>query len=151
MSKPPWRQAEEPRITRDAMLMQFAIVASHRSTCLRKKVGAVIAIDGRPLVTGYAGSPQGTEHCTEAGCLLGPDGGCIRTQHAEMNAIAFAARKGICLDGAWMYITVSPCLPCAKIIIGAGISRVLYKEKYRDTAPLDYLLDAKVNSVHYAP
>lgn len=113
------------------MLMEMAIIASKRSTCSRKHVGAIIAIEGRPISVGYAGAPAGLPHCLDHGCLAGPDGGCIRTQHAEANAIAFAARKGISTEKAELYTTVSPCLACAKLIINAGIERVWYLEQYR--------------------
>lgn len=113
------------------MLMEMAIIASKRSTCGRKHVGAIIAIEGRPISVGYAGAPSGLPHCLEHGCLTGPEGGCIRTQHAEANAIAFAARKGIATERATLYTTVSPCLACAKLIINAGILEVWYLELYR--------------------
>lgn len=127
------------RISRDQMLMEMAIIASKRSTCNRKHVGAIIAIEGRPISVGYAGAPSGLPHCLEHGCLAGPDGGCIRTQHAEANAIAFAARKGIATEKATLYTTVSPCLACAKLIINAGISRVWYLELYRKTEGIELL------------
>lgn len=127
------------RITREQMLMEMAIVASKRSTCNRKHIGAVIARNSRPVSLGYVGSPPGTPHCTDAGCILGPDGGCIRTTHAEANAIAFAARAGIETAKAELYTTVSPCPRCAALIIAAGITEVYYLEKYRLTEGLDML------------
>lgn len=127
------------RISRDQMLMEMALIASKRSTCNRKHVGAIIAIEGRPVSVGYAGAPAGLPHCLEHGCLTGPDGGCIRTQHAEANAIAFAARKGIATERATLYTTVSPCLACAKLIINAGIEDVWYLERYRKTEGIDLL------------
>lgn len=133
------------RISRDKMLMEMAITASKRSTCSRKHVGAIVAIEGRPISVGYAGAPAGLPHCLEYGCLAGPDGGCIRTQHAEANAIAFAARKGIATEGATLYTTVSPCLACAKLIINAGILVVHYLEQYRKTEGIDLLHSVGVN------
>lgn len=130
------------RISRDQMLMEMAITASKRSTCMRKHVGAIIAVDGRPVSVGYAGAPAGLPHCLDHGCLSGPDGGCIRTQHAEANAIAFAARKGIATERATLYTTVSPCLACAKLIINAGIKDIWYLERYRKTEGIE-LLDLK--------
>jgi dCMP deaminase len=127
------------RISRDQMLMEMALTASKRSTCNRKHVGAIIAIEGRPVSVGYAGAPAGLPHCLEHGCLAGPDGGCIRTMHAEANAIAFAARKGIATERATLYTTVSPCLACAKLIINAGIIDVWYLELYRKQEGLDLL------------
>lgn len=121
------------------MLMEMAIIASKRSTCTRKHVGAIIAIEGRPISVGYAGAPSGLPHCLEHGCLTGPDGGCIRTQHAEANAIAFAARKGIATERATLYTTVSPCLACAKLIINAGIEEVWFLELYRKMEGVELL------------
>jgi dCMP deaminase len=127
------------RISRDQMLMEMAIIASKRSTCNRRHVGAIIAIDGRPVSVGYAGAPAGLPHCLDEGCLTGLEGGCIRTQHAEANAIAFAARKGIATENATIYTTVSPCLACAKLVINAGIVEVWYLEQYRKTDGLELL------------
>ena len=137
------------RITREAMLMEMAQAAAKRSTCDRRHVGCVIARDGRPLSLGYNGSPSGTPHCCDVGCLIGPDGGCIRTQHAEANSIAWAAREGIQVAHADLYTTVSPCLSCAKLIVNAGIRMVIYLEEYRDTSPLEYLRNAGVGCSYY--
>jgi dCMP deaminase len=79
------------------------------------------------------------------GCLLGPDGGCIRTVHAELNAIAFAARKGIALEGSSLYCTDSPCLGCAKAIINAGIVSMFYLRLYRDQSGIELLSKAGVH------
>lgn len=138
-----------PRMSRDSMLIEIARTVAKRSTCLRLQCGAVIEIDGRVLSTGYNGAPAGMPHCTPDIC--GPDKPCERTLHAEANAIAFAARHGVAIAGADLYATDSPCIHCAKIIINAGIKRVFYMRRYRDPKPLDYLLAAGVNSVHYAP
>lgn len=119
------------RLSRNRMAMEMALTAAKRSTCNRRQVGAIVMLDGRPLSIGYAGSPAGTPHCLDEGCIIGPDGGCIRTQHAEANAIAWAARKGIALQSATLYVTLSPCLSCAKLIINAGIRDVWYHEEYR--------------------
>lgn len=135
------------RLSREGMLMQMAVIASMRSTCIRKQVGAVIAHRGRVISLGYAGAPAGMPHCLDYGCLPGPDGGCIRTVHAEANAIAYAARAGIACDGATMYCTVSPCLICAKLIINAGIITLLYKEKYRLTDGLDLLIQSNIGII----
>lgn len=137
-----------PRISRDQMLMEMAITASKRSTCNRKHVGAIIAVEGRPVSVGYAGAPSGMPHCLDIGCLPGPDGGCIRTQHAEANAIAWAARKGIPTERAELYTTVSPCLACAKLIINAGVRHVWYLEQYRKTDGLELLTRAEIYHEH---
>lgn len=127
------------RPTRDRMLMQIAEVVSARGTCTRLQVGAVIARDGRVISTGYVGAAPGAEHCTDGGELRGPDGGCLRTIHAEANAIAFAARAGAATDGADLYTTHSPCFACAKLLVSAGIRRVVYRVEYRDAGPIDFL------------
>lgn len=132
------------------MFFELARAVSKRSTCLRKHIGAVIVPRRGVLVLGYNGAPEGKPHCLDVGCEIGPDGGCLRTQHAESNAIAWAARNGIALEGATLYTTVSPCLPCAKLIINAGIKSVLYLEQYRDDHPLFYLREARVAAtIHY--
>lgn len=125
------------RIDREEMLMEMAITASRRSTCLRRNVGAVIALDGRPLSLGYVGAPSGQPHCTPEVC--NESAPCERTIHAEANAIAFAARKGIALEGSELYTTVSPCVSCAKLIINSGIKKVWYLEEYRDQAGINLL------------
>lgn len=132
------------RPTRDELGIRLAIVYSTRGTCLRAQVGAVIVRGGRAISAGYVGSPSGQPHCTDAGCLLAEDGGCIRTVHAEANAISFAARAGASTEGSTLYTTHSPCLGCAKLIINAGIRRVVYDEEYRITDGVELLLDAHV-------
>lgn len=127
------------RYTRSQMMMEMAWSASRRSTCTRKHVGAVIASEGRTISIGYAGSPPGEPHCDEAGCIIGPDGGCIRTQHAEANAIVFAARKGVAIEGATLYCTDSPCVACAKLILTAGLQVVIYDREYRITDGIELL------------
>lgn len=119
------------RIDREMMFMQITKVVAKRSTCLRAQVGATIILDNRVVSMGYAGAPSRLEHCTESGCKM-EDGHCVRTVHAEANAIAFAAKAGIPTDGAEMYITHSPCTNCAKLIINSGIRRVTYQEYWGD-------------------
>lgn len=128
------------RISRDFALLSTALIMAKRSTCLRKQVGAVIGVDGRILSTGYAGAPSGFEHCSEKICDMSKP--CLRTVHAEANAIAFAARYGIPTKGATLYTSVSPCSDCSKLIINAGIREVIYFEQYRLTDGLDMLRDA---------
>lgn len=137
------------RPTREATFMEIANVLAERSTCIRAKVGVVIVRDNRIISTGYAGSPKGMPHCEDVGCVPGPDGGCIRTVHAEANAIAFAAKHGVALDKATMYTTLAPCYACAKLIINAGITVVVYGEPYRDTNGVDILRERKVNVVQW--
>lgn len=124
------------RINRHEMLMEMANIAAQRSTCLRHSVGCVIARDGRPIVMGYNGAPAGKPHCTPENCGDKP---CTNAVHAEANAIAYAARKGIMLEGAWLYCLYSPCQKCAELILGAGIQAIVFEKLYRDTAPLDFM------------
>lgn len=128
------------RISRDQALMESALIWQKRSTCLRLQVGAIVAFDGRTLATGYNGAPKWRPHCTPDIC--GPDKPCERTVHAEANCIAFAARHGIALIGSVMYTTDSPCKECAKLIINAGIARIVYLRAYRDDQPLVYLAES---------
>lgn len=132
------------RPDRDEWLMRLAVVVSTRGTCERAQVGAIISREGRQIASGYVGAPSGLPHCTEVGCDRGPDGGCRRTSHAEANAIAFAARFGTSTDGADLYCTHGPCLPCAKLIINAGIRRVVYEHPYRDASGVGLLQAAGV-------
>lgn len=127
------------RLSRDEMMMRIAAIVSMRGTCERASVGAVIALDGRIISTGYVGAPTGLSHCTSVGCDIGPSGGCVRTVHAEANAIAFAAANGIATRGAELFCTHAPCRECSKLISNAGIVRVTYEQAYRDPAGLDTL------------
>jgi dCMP deaminase len=130
------------RLSRDDMMTAISVIISKRSTCQRLQVGAVIALDGRILSTGYAGAPSGFAHCKENKCDLTLP--CTRTIHAEMNCITFAARHGVRIDGATLYTTHSPCYDCAKAIINAGILRVVYLEEYRVKDPIFLLQDAGI-------
>ena len=122
--------SEVKRISREAMFKSIVTILSERSTCTRRQVGALLIRDNRIIAMGYNGSPSGLPHCEDVGCLIGPDGGCIRTVHAEANVIAFAAKEGIETKGATLYVTLEPCLTCAKLIINAGITHVMCLEKY---------------------
>lgn len=119
------------RISWDEYFMNIAREASTRATCDRKFVGAVIVRDKCILATGYNGSIRGLPHCDEEGHLM-EDGHCVRTVHAEANAIAQAARGGVRIDGASIYVTASPCWGCFRLIANAGIVRVVFGEFYRD-------------------
>jgi len=140
------------RMGRDEYLMNIASVISLRGTCPRAKVGAVLTREGRIISTGYNGSPSGTLHCEEegftAGCILDKRGKCIRTVHAELNCICFAAKHGIRTEGTTLYVTYSPCLECAKAIINAGIKEVLYLKEYTPNG-LRLLAEAKVDTKQY--
>lgn len=123
------------RPSRDVICMQIAQLVAQRGTCGRARVGAIIARDGRTLVTGYNGPPSGLPHCTDPdGCTRierAADGGCVRAVHAEANCIAYAARHGIATEGASLYSTHLPCLKCAELIVNAGILVVYYDLDYR--------------------
>ena len=119
------------RASWDEYFMNIAREVSTRATCDRKHVGAVIVRDKILLATGYNGSIRGLPHCDEVGHLM-EDGHCVRTVHAEANAIVQAARNGVRLDGASIYVAASPCWSCFRLIANAGISRVVFGEFYRD-------------------
>jgi len=119
------------RASWDEYFMAIARVVASRSTCDRKYVGAVVVRDRMILTTGYNGSIRGLPHCDDAGHLM-EDGHCVRTVHAEANAIAQAARNGIRVDGADIYVTASPCFGCFKLIANAGLRRIVFGEFYRD-------------------
>lgn len=122
----------------DEYFLQMADFVGTRGTCDRGYVGCVITKDKRILATGYAGSPAGLSHCDEAGhemhTVTNEDGTtsrhCIRTTHSETNAIANAARFGVAIDGATIYIKMVPCYNCAKMIINSGIKRVVCSKDY---------------------
>lgn len=109
----------------DEYFMNMAKLVSTRATCESRAVGAVIVRDKRVLSTGYNGSPAALPHCTEIGCLI-QDGRCVRTIHAEQNAILQAAMHGVSTMGATIYTTHRPCDICARLISGAGIVRIVY-------------------------
>ena len=122
---------ERRRVDWDEYFMSIAAQVATRSTCDRKHVGAVVVRDKMILATGYNGSMRGIEHCDDVGHLM-QDGHCVRTVHAEANAIVQAARNGIRTDGATIYVTASPCFSCFKLIANAGIARIVFGEFYRD-------------------
>lgn len=136
---------EKFRICRDQMCMEWALSAARRSTCMRNQVGAVIVMDGRPLSIGYNGAPPGRPHCNPETC--NDQNPCDTTVHAEANAIAWAARKGVAIEGADLYLTLSPCLSCAKLILAAGIRRVIFDRFYRESAGLNLLASGTVGTV----
>jgi len=110
--------------------MSFSSAAARRSTCDRKHVGAVIVVQRQVVATGYNGSIQGMPHCDDIGHDL--DGGhCVRTIHAEMNALAQAARRGVAVERAAIYTTASPCWACFRVLVNAGMTRFVYGEPYR--------------------
>lgn len=116
----------------DEYFLKLAMLASERATCPRMHCGCVLVKDRYVLSTGYNGSLPGADHCEDVGCLV-VDGHCVRTNHAEINAIAQAARHGVSVDGATAYVTNMPCTTCAKALAAAGIRRVVVFSDYHST------------------
>ncbi|MBI5505503.1 MAG: cytidine/deoxycytidylate deaminase family protein [Deltaproteobacteria bacterium] len=123
----------------DEYFMTITREVAERSTCLRARVGAVIVRERSILATGYNGSPAGMPHCLDVGCEIyesrDPSGevvhNCFRTIHAEINAIAQAARHGTAINKADIYVTHTPCVHCFKTIVNTGIGRVFYEKPYK--------------------
>lgn len=132
----------------DDYFMQIAHLVKTRATCPRRQVGALIVRDRRILSTGYNGAPRGLPHCPPGGpdhdwpigCMRA--GHCIRSLHAEQNALLQAALIGVPCEGATIYVTCQPCNTCAKMIINAGIVRVIYEGDYPDDFTLELFRDA---------
>jgi dCMP deaminase len=129
---------------------------AERSTCTRAKVGAVIVRDKNILATGYNGAPAGMPHCIDAGCLVytsrTPTGeveeNCFRTIHAEINAIAQAAKNGASIRDADIYITHTPCIHCVKVLINTGIKRIFYEREYKRATIEELLRGANIELEH---
>lgn len=131
----------------DIYFMKIAQAVAARSTCDRAFVGAVLVREKRILTTGFNGSPAGSPHCDEVGHLI-VDGHCVRTIHAEANAIIQAALHGVSTKDSTCYVTHFPCLSCAKMLINAGVTRIVYDNQYRlDENTLDFLRQANVELV----
>lgn len=123
--------------------MELAEVVAKRSTCNRRAVGCILVKDKRVLTTGYNGSPPGMPHCTEVGCLM-VDGHCVRTIHAEQNAIVQAALHGVSTQGSTCYVTTTPCVHCAKLLISAGVKRIAYRDEYWEHLGRSMLAEAGI-------
>lgn len=125
----------------DDIYMNLAANLAAKSHCVKKKVGAVISKDTRIVSLGYNGPPAGTHNCDEewpeTGCARDRKGGCTLALHAEANAILYAAKNRMTLEGATLYVTLSPCLPCARIIYTTGIRKVYFKELYSEYKGLE--------------
>lgn len=119
------------RVSWETYFMNIATEVATRSTCDRKHVGAVIVRNKNILSTGYNGSIKGLPHCDEVGHEM-VDGHCIRTTHAEANAIVQAAKNGVSIDNSEIFVTSSPCYNCFKLIANSGIKVIYYRELYRD-------------------
>ncbi len=139
----------------DDYFMEIARVVASRSTCLRRHAGAVLVKEKRILSTGYNGVPKGLPHCDENGCPRAqyPSGThheLCRAVHSEQNAIIQAAIHGVCIEGATLYCTHQPCTLCTKMLINAGIVRVVYHEDYPDDGSLEFfkLADIEVRKIN---
>lgn len=156
------------RPTVDQVMMNSARLWKERSTCDRQHVGAILALGGRGIGTGYNGAPAGMDHCVHTlpympnvgadsqphykavsplgawprGLGRAKEDGCRVAIHAETNAIAYAARHGVAVAGATLYVTLSPCYSCAQLMIAAGLYRVVYDREYRDPAGIEFLRKA---------
>lgn len=119
------------RIDWDQYFMIQATLLSLRSTCTRLSVGAVIVRDRRVIAGGYNGSVSGDVHCIDEGCYL-VEGHCVRTIHAEMNAVLQCAKFGVATDGAEVYVTDFPCLQCTKMLLQSGIIKINYLRNYHN-------------------
>jgi len=135
----------------DEYFMEIARQVATRSTCTRRRIGAVVVRDKRILATGYNNVPSGIEHCTTRGCLrdeLGIPSGerheLCRGIHAEQNAIAQAARNGVSIEGSMVYCTAQPCILCAKLMINAGIKEIVFAGPYPDPLSRELLDEAGI-------
>lgn len=135
----------------DEYFIEICRLVATRSTCLRRKVGAVVVIDNRIVATGYNGAPTGLAHCLDAGCMrekLGIPSGqrheLCRGLHAEQNAIIQAAVYGVSISGSTFYLTNQPCVYCAKMLANARVKRVVYDGDYPDKLAIDICLQAGI-------
>ena len=138
--------------------LKIAQLAATRSTCLRRQVGAVLVKDKNILATGYNGSPSGVAHCLDVGCLReklcipsGERHELCRGLHAEQNAIIQAAKHGTNIDAATLYCTTMPCIICSKMIINAGIKRVVYEQGYPDGLAAEMITETGIIVDHFDP
>lgn len=143
----------------DDIYMELAGTLAQRSHCVKAQVGAVLTKDTRIVSLGYNGPPSGTHNCDiewpEEGCPRDSKGSCSLALHAEQNAILYAAKNNISLSGCTLYITLSPCIACARVIYTVGIKKVFYKHSYASFKAIqaeegvDFLKRFGVEVVHY--
>lgn len=148
LSRPTWPE----------YFMSITDLVAKRSTCLRRSVGAILVKEKRILATGYNGAPAGLRHCAEVGCLRenesipsGTRHELCRGLHAEQNLIIQAAYHGIPINGATLYCTNKPCVICSKMIINAGIEKIIYAEGYDDRLSEEMFEEAGIELVRYSP
>jgi len=142
----------------DTYFMRMAELVATRSTCLRRNVGAVVVKEKRVLTTGYNGAPKGLRHCAEVGCVRlenhiqsGTRHELCRGVHAEQNAVIQAAYFGVSIKGSTIYTTAFPCVMCAKILVNAGVSEIVYKDDYVDDLSKKVLDESGVTVRQYRP
>ncbi len=142
----------------DEYFMEIVELIKTRSTCLRRQVGALIVKDKRILSTGYNGAPVGCKHCSEIGCLReelkvpsGQRHELCRAIHAEQNAIVQAAYSGTSVNGGTLYVTNQPCVLCSKMIINAGIKKIVFKGDYPDELAMEMLKEAGIRVIKFEP
>jgi dCMP deaminase len=147
MERPSWEE----------YFMDITRLVARRSTCMRRQVGAVLVKDKNILATGYNGTPTGITHCDVTGCLRerlnvpsGERHELCRGLHAEQNAIIQAARHGVNIAGSVLYCTNSPCIICTKMLINAGIRKVIYLEGYADQLSMEMLVEAGIDTCVFA-
>ncbi len=152
------KKSPKARPSWDEYFMEVAHVVKKRSTCLRRQVGAVLVRDRRILATGYNGAPAGLAHCADVGCLReklhipsGERQEICRGAHAEQNAIAQAALLGVSTSNSEIYVTAHPCSMCAKILINAGVRRIIYEGDYPDHLSVELLAQSNVKVEKFSP
>ncbi len=147
MTRPSW----------DEYFMEITHLVARRSTCLRRRVGAVVVKDKNILATGYNGAPSGVAHCLEVGCMRerlaiasGERHELCRGLHAEQNAIIQAAKHGTNINGSTLYCTTMPCVICSKMIINAGIRQIVFEEGYSDPLAEEMIKEAGIGIVRFS-
>ena len=142
----------------DEYFMQMAYLAASRSTCLRRHVGAVLVKDKHVLSTGYNGPPKGLRHCNETGCLREEQGvpsgerhEICRGLHAEQNAIIQASVFGVSIKNGVLYVTNTPCVVCAKMLINAGVTEIIYDGDYPDSLSIQMLNESNIKLTRFKP
>ena len=148
MSRPSWAE----------YFMTITNMVAKRSTCLRRHVGAILVKDKRILATGYNGAPAGIRHCKETGCIRqdsdipsGQRHELCRGLHAEQNVIIQAAYHGVSIDGAILYCTNKPCIICSKMLINAGVKKIVYEDGYDDPLADEMLTEADITVERFVP
>lgn len=153
-SKSEIAETKESRPSWEEYFMQITHLVASRATCIRRKVGAILVKDKRILSTGYNGAPKNLAHCSQVGCLRNklkiPSGQrqeICRGLHAEQNAIIQAALYGINIKGATLYCTIQPCITCSKMLINAGIKKVIFQGEYPDPLAREMLKEAGIELI----